>query len=91
MINRLIQLDVYLLPHIDEMVSEIAKYRTYSTLNLQSTYHNVEIKPDDRPYTAFKANGCLYHFQPIPFSVSFQRIIDNIISTEKLKNTFAYI
>jgi len=56
----------------------------------------VPIKPVDRPYTAFEANGHLYQFKRIPFGVtngvaSFQRIMDKIISDEKLEGTFVYI
>ena len=45
---------------------------------------------------AFKACGRLYQFRRIPFGVtngvaSFQRVIDKIISNEKLKGTVAYI
>ena len=35
-INRYTQLDAYLLPRIDEMVSDITKYRIFSTLDLRS-------------------------------------------------------
>ena len=95
-INRFTNLDAYPLPKIDETISEIAKYRVYSTLDLRSAYHQVAIKPVDRPYTAFEANGRLYQFKRIPFGVtngvaSFQRIMDKIITDEKLEGTFAYI
>lgn len=56
------QLDAYPLHHVDEMVSEIAKYHIYSTLDLQSTYHQIEIKPTDRSHKVFKVNGHLCHF-----------------------------
>lgn len=89
-------LDTYPLPRINEKGSEIAKYSVYSTLNLRSTYHQVVIKPEDRPYIAFKVNGRLFQFWRLPFRVtngvaSFHRIIDRIISIEKLEGTFAYI
>ncbi|MGL4483015.1 MAG: RNase H-like domain-containing protein, partial [Lactococcus garvieae] len=47
-------------------------------------------------FTAFEACGRLYQFRRIPFGVTngvscFQRTIDEIISSEKLKNTFAYV
>ena len=95
-INRFTNLDAYPLPRIDETISEIAKYKVYSTLDLRSAYHQVAIKPVDRPYTAFEANGRLYQFKRIPFGVtngvaSFQRIMDKIITDEKLEGTFAYI
>ena len=65
-------------------------------LDLRSAYHQIPIKPEEKPYTAFEACGCLYQFRRIPFGVtngvaSFQRVIDKIISNEKLKGTVAYI
>lgn len=66
-----------------------------NNLAIRSAYHLVEFKPEVRPYTAFEANGRFYHFRLIPFVVtigvsSFQTIIDNMISTENLKGTFAH-
>ena len=95
-INRYTQLDAYPLPRIDEMVSDITKYRIFSTLDLRSAYHQIPIKPAEKLYTAFEACGCLYQFRRIPFRVtnevaSFQRVIDKIISNEKLKGAVAYI
>ena len=47
-------------------------------------------------YTGFEANGRLYQFRRIPFGVTngvavFQRLMDNIIKEEKLKDTFPYL
>ena len=95
-INKYTLLDVYPPPRIDEMVSDITKYRIFSTLDLRSAYHQIPIKPEEKPYMAFEACGRLYQFRRIPFGVtngvaSFQRVIDKIISNEKLKGTVAYI
>ncbi|CAB0020557.1 unnamed protein product [Nesidiocoris tenuis] len=62
-INKFTVLDAYPVPNIDEMVSEIAKYSVFSTLDLKSAYHQVPIHRDDRPYTAFEADGNLYQFK----------------------------
>ena len=47
-------------------------------------------------FTAFEAGGKLHEFNRIPFGVtngvaSFQRVIDEIIATEQLAGTFAYV
>jgi hypothetical protein len=95
-INKFTQLDAYPLPHIEEMVGNIAQYNIFSTLDLTSAYHQVPIKEEEKKYTAFEANHRLYQFCRIPFGVtngvaSFQRIIDSVIDKEKLDATFAYI
>ena len=68
-INRYTQLDAYPLPRIDEMVSDITEYRIFSTLDLRSAYHQIPIKPEEKPYTAFEACGRLYQFRWIPFGL----------------------
>lgn len=89
--NRFTLLDAYPLPRINEKGSEIAKYRVYSTLELRSAYHQVVIKSEDRPYTPFNVVSTSFDGYRSNGVASFHRIIDRIISIEKLEVTFAYI
>ena len=95
-INRFTLLDAYPLPRIDEMVGQVAQYKYFSTLDLRNAYHQISIKEEDKAYTAFEADGKLYQFNRIPFGItngvaSFQRVIDDIVEKEELKDTFVYI
>ncbi|XP_026328609.1 uncharacterized protein LOC113236663 [Hyposmocoma kahamanoa] len=95
-INRYTHLDAYPLPNIEELVSQISRYRIFSAIDLQSAYHQVPILLEERHFTAFEALGNLYQFLRIPFGVtngvsSFQRTIDWVIRKEDLKGTFAYL
>ena len=95
-INRFTQLDAYPLPRIDDLVNEVAQHNFFSTLDLQSAYHQVLLQENEKLYTAFEAGGKLYEFNRIPFGVtngvaSFQRVIDEIIAVEQLTGTFAYV
>jgi len=79
-INRFIVLDAYPLPRIDQQVNEPAKCKWFSTLDLKSAYYQVALATEDRAYTAFEADGKLYQYCRLPFSVTngvlcFQRII----------------
>ena len=72
------------------------KYKYFSTFDLKSAYHQIPIKEEDRPFTAFEANGKLYQYKRIPFGVTngvaaFQRIVDKIVEQEKLTQTFPYL
>ena len=92
-VNHYTQLNAYPLPRIDELVNKLAQYRVFSTIDLKSAYHQVELNEADKPYTAFEAGGGLYQFKRIPFGVtngvaSFQRIMNNIILEEKLNDIF---
>ena len=95
-INLYTELDAYPLPRIDEMIEKIAGYDIFSTVDLKSAYHQIKIMDSDKPYTAFEADGNLWQFKRIPFGVTngvacFQRIMDNIIREENLKDTFCYL
>ena len=86
-INRFTLLDAYPLPRIDDIVAKISSYKVFSTLDLKSAYHQIMLKEEDKPFTAFEAGRRLYEFNRIPFGVKnavacFQRIIDKIIFKE---------
>ena len=95
-INRYTPLDAYPLPKIETIVNEVSKGKFYSTIDLKSAYHQVELMEDDRPFTAFEACGSLYQFCRLPFGVTngvaaFQRYIDSFIKKHKLEGTIAYL
>ena len=95
-INRFTLLDAYPQKNISEMVEQISQYKIFSTLDLRSAYHQIPIKKEERHFTAFEANGNLYQFTRIPFGVTngvaaFQRVMDEIILKEGVKDTFSYV
>ena len=94
--NRFTLLDGYPLPNIEQLITNIACYNVYSTIDLTSAYHLVPLTAGDRPYTAFEANGRLYQFKRLSFGLTngvsaFQRVMDKIIQDEGLQGTFAYL
>lgn len=95
-INRFTQLDAFPLPLIENIVSNVAKYKVFSKIDLKSAYHQFPILEKDKPYTAFEACGNLYQFRRIPFGVTngvaaFQRAIKILIEKEKLEGVYAYL
>ena len=79
-----------------DVVQNVARYKVYSTLDLTSVYHQVELPPQDRLYTAFEADGALWQWKCIPFGLTnavpcFQKIINDIIKSNNCKDTFAYL
>ena len=95
-INRFTVVDAYPLPKIDEQVNNLAQCSWFSPLDLKSAYYQISINPEDKIYTAFEANGKLYQYWRLPFDgtngvSAFQRIIDRLISQNKLKGTYAYL
>ena len=54
------------------------------------------LREEDKKFTAFEANGSLYQFRRMPIRVTnkvgtFQRIINDFITSEGLLDTFAYL
>lgn len=95
-INRFTLLDAYPLPLIDDIINKVACHEVFSTIDLRSAYHQIPIREEDKYYTAFEADGNLYQFKRIPFGVTngvaaFQRVIDEVIRVENLKDTYAYL
>ena len=82
-INRFTELDAFPLPRINDLVNDIAQYHVFSTIDLWSAYHQVPLKEEDKPYTAFEARNNLYQFTCLPFGVTngvacFQRKWQNL-------------
>ena len=93
-INKFTLLDAYPLPNVGDVVNNVAQYKWFSSLDLRSAYHQVLILPEERHYAAFEANGQLYQFKRIPFSLKnvvpcFQRVINAIIEKYGCKATYA--
>ena len=53
-INRFTLLDAHPLPKIED---KVGNDRFYSSLDLQSAYHQVILRPEERHFTAFEALG----------------------------------
>ena len=95
-VNQYTEVDAYPLPRIDNMITNLAKYRVFSTFDLKNAYHQFQICDSDKKYTGFEANGRLYQFRRSPFGVTngvalFQRQMDRIIAEEQLTDTFPYL
>lgn len=46
-INRFTLLDAFPLPRINDLVNDIAQYRVFSTIDLQSAYHQVPLREEE--------------------------------------------
>ena len=95
-INKITKVAAYPSPMIEEIVNKLAQYRKFSKFDLKAAYNQVAIPEKDIAKTAFQANQQKFEYTRIPFGLTnavaaFQRIMDDIIREENLKDTYVYL
>ena len=83
-INRFTIPDAYPIPVIENLLRTVSNWKFFSYIDLKSAYHQLRLMEDEKPLTAFEANGRLFQFKRLPFGVTngvaaFQRGIDYVI------------
>lgn len=76
--------DAYPLPNITEILDKLGNSKYYTSLDLERGYWQVEMDPNHREITAFKANGKFYEWRRMPMGLknaaaSFQRMMNNVL------------
>ncbi|KAI4894806.1 hypothetical protein NFI96_001731 [Prochilodus magdalenae] len=92
--NKAIVVDCYPLPHIDELLSRLRGASVFSTIDLQSAYHQVLLHPDSRDLTAFITHEGLFRFCRVPYGLAsapaaFQKMMSSIL--QGLSNVANYL
>ena len=88
-LNALTEQDAYPLPRIDDILHKVAAAKVFTTLDLQSGCHQIQIRPKDRPKTAFRLakpvkGSCHYEWKVMPFGLknappTFQRYMSLVL------------
>jgi len=55
-VSRFTLLDAHPLPHIEDLVNNVAQDKYYSSLDLHSAYHQIPLFSEEKYYTAFEAD-----------------------------------
>ena len=76
--------DRYPIPDITDILDKLGKANYFSTLDLSSGFHQIEVDPRDIQKTAFSVENGHYEFLRMPFGLknapsTFQRAMDNIL------------
>ena len=88
--------DSYPLPRIDDTLDALVGARWFSTLDLKSGYHQVEMAEEDKPKTAFSFGQGLWQFNVMPFGLCnapscFERLMERVLDGLQWKTALVYI
>lgn len=95
-LNKKVVADKFPLPRIDDILDQLGRAKYFSTLDLMSGFHQIEIEEDSKKYTAFSTANGHYEFNRLPFGLnispnSFQRMMTIALSGLPPECAFLYI
>ena len=71
LINKLISVDPYPLPLVDDIFMKLGSATVYTVLDLNSAFNQISLHPDSRQYMAFVTPYGCYHYNRVPFGVNY--------------------
>nr|GEW08828.1 putative reverse transcriptase domain-containing protein [Tanacetum cinerariifolium] len=69
-LNKLTVKNCYPLPRIDDLFDQLQGSSVYSKIELRSGYHQLRVREQDVPKTAFRTRYGHYEFQVMPFGLT---------------------
>lgn len=88
--------DKYPIPSISTILSNLGEAQYFTTLDLKSGFHQIELAERDRKKTAFSINNGKYEFCRLPFGLKnapsiFQRAIDDVLREQIGRICYVYV
>lgn len=88
--------DKYPLPNITEILDKLGRCNYFTTLDLASGFHQIEVETKDIPKTAFTVEFGHYEYVRMPFGLknapsTFQRVMDNVLQGLQGRTCLCYM
>jgi hypothetical protein len=95
-LNALMVKDSYPLPRMDECIDSLGDATIFSTLDCNSGYWQIPVRPEDRDNSTFTSHEGIYRFLRVPFGLTnapatFQRMVDMILVGLTWKSCLVYL
>ena len=95
-LNEKVVKDAFPIPRIDESLEALRGSTLFSTLDLASAYHQIEVEPSDRCKTAFTTPMGLYEYIRMPFGLTnaaatFSRLMNQVLKEEVFEILLVYL
>ena len=95
-LNAVTRKDSYPLPRIDDVLDSLSGSKYFTTLDLQSGYHQVAMHSDSKDKTAFVMHAGVYAYDVMSFGLCnalpcFQRLMSRVLHGLKWKLCLVYI
>ena len=95
-LNKITVKNKYPLPRIDQLMDSLAGAKVFTSLDLQSGYHQIRITPEDVSKTAFRTPFGHYQFKVLSFGLTnapatFQAAMNDMLRPLLGKSVVVYI
>ena len=82
--NRVITLESYPIPRIEELFASLSGGVKFSKLDLKNAYLQLELEKNSKQYTTINTHKGLFHYNRLPFGIAsapaiFQRAIETLL------------
>ena len=69
-LNKQVRLDMFLIPHIHNLLDKLGKARIFSAVDLSSAYHQVHVKEGHEHKMAFLTPMGLFEYVVMPLGLT---------------------
>ena len=94
--NEATRVASYPLPNMTETLDRLADAKFFTTIDMVSGYHQIEVVPEDGHKTAFVSPFGLFQYWQLPFGLAgapgtFQAVIEDMLLVLNAKDVMAYL